>query len=90
MGDVKVTILPRRETREVEAADVAHLLRALGLHQDAYIVIREEVILTRDVRLQAEDQIEVWPVISGGGPAQPGSSRRSSSRGDTSPLTGGS
>ena len=66
MGDVKVTILPRRDTREVEAADVGHLLRSLGLHQDAYIVIRDDVILTRDVRLQSGDQIEVWPVISGG------------------------
>ena len=63
---MQVTILPNRETREVRAADVGQLLRDLGLRQDAYIVIRGEQILTRDVRLGAEDSVEVWPVISGG------------------------
>jgi sulfur carrier protein ThiS len=63
---VRVTILPHRETREVRAADVGHLLRELGLHQDAFIVIRDDQILTRDVRLANEDSVEVWPVISGG------------------------
>jgi len=61
-----VVILPDREAREVEAATVADLLRTLRLHQDAYLVLRGEDILTRDVRLRAEDQLEIWPVISGG------------------------
>ena len=63
---LQVTILPNRETREVRATDVGHLLRELGLRQDAFIVIRDDQILTRDVRLRAEDSVEVWPVISGG------------------------
>jgi sulfur carrier protein ThiS len=63
---LRVTILPNRETREVRAADVGRLLRDLGLQQDAYIVIRDDQILTRDVRLGADDAVEVWPVISGG------------------------
>ncbi|HEY8761693.1 MAG TPA: MoaD/ThiS family protein [Candidatus Dormibacteraeota bacterium] len=63
---MRVTILPNRETRDVGATDVGHLLRELGLHQDAFIVIRDDQILTRDVRLRAEDSVEVWPVISGG------------------------
>jgi sulfur carrier protein ThiS len=63
---MRVTILPNRETREMRAADVGHLLRELGLAQDAFIVIRDDQILTRDVRLQPEDSLEVWPVISGG------------------------
>ena len=63
---MRVTILPGRETREVQAADVGHLLRELGLRQDAFIVVRDDAILTRDVRLRAEDSVEVWPVISGG------------------------
>ena len=50
----------------MRAADVGHLLRELGLHQDAFIVIRDDQILTRDVRLAPEDAVEVWPVISGG------------------------
>ena len=50
----------------MRAADVGRLLRELGLHQDAFIVIRNDQILTRDVRLTSEDSVEVWPVISGG------------------------
>jgi len=63
---VRVTILPNRETREVRAADVGRLLRDLRLQTDAYIVIRDDQILTRDVRLGDQDSVEVWPVISGG------------------------
>jgi sulfur carrier protein ThiS len=61
-----VTILPGRESREVDAGDVGQLLKALQLHQDAYLVIRSDEILTRDVRLKATDELEIWPVISGG------------------------
>jgi sulfur carrier protein ThiS len=61
-----VTILPHREKREVEAADVGGLLKALDLRPDAWLVIRRDEILTRDVRLTSADAIEVWPVISGG------------------------
>jgi sulfur carrier protein len=63
---VKVTILPEREVREVEAATVAELLRGLGLHRDAHLVVRREEILTGDVRLAEGDEVEVLPVISGG------------------------
>lgn len=65
---MRVTILPARETREVEARDVAELLRRLGLHHDAYLVVRGEEILTRDVRLAGDEELDVIPVISGGGP----------------------
>jgi sulfur carrier protein ThiS len=63
---VKVTILPDREVREVEAGTVADLLKGLGLHRDAHIVVRGEDILTSDVRLAEMDELEIWPVISGG------------------------
>jgi sulfur carrier protein ThiS len=66
MTGLRVTILPNRELREVRAADVGQLLRELGLQQEAFIVIRDDQILTRDVRLAPEDAVEVWPVISGG------------------------
>ena len=68
MGRVRVTILPDRRTQELEAATVAELLKRLGLHSDAYLVVRDEEILTRDVRLKAEDAVDVIPVISGGAP----------------------
>lgn len=63
---MRVTILPDRQVREVDARTVADLLRELGLHRDAHLVVRGEDILTGDVRLTAADEVEVWPVISGG------------------------
>ncbi len=63
---MQVTILPDRETREVRVANVGDLLKTLGLHQDAYLVVRRDEILTRDTKLAEADQVEVWPVISGG------------------------
>jgi sulfur carrier protein len=66
MGPMRVTILPEREVKEVEAATVAELLRSLGLHRDAHLVVRGQDILTSDVRLSEADQLEIWPVISGG------------------------
>jgi sulfur carrier protein len=64
---VKVTILPNRETRLVRARTVAALLTELQLHQDAFLVVRGDEILTRDVRLREDDEVELLPVISGGG-----------------------
>jgi len=63
---MRATILPAREVREVDARTVADLLKALGLHRDAHLVVRGDDILTADVRLAAGDEVEVWPVISGG------------------------
>jgi sulfur carrier protein len=63
---MRVTILPDREVREVDARTVAELLKTLGLHRDAHLVVRGQDILTSDVTLAAADQLEVWPVISGG------------------------
>ena len=65
---MRVTILPDRKQQDVEARNVAELLKALGMHADAHLVIRRDEILTRDVRLRADDEVEVWPVISGGSP----------------------
>ena len=64
---MRVTILPDREVKEVQAPNVGALLRVLGLHQDAYLVVRDDEILTHDVRLRPEDQVDLIPVISGGG-----------------------
>jgi sulfur carrier protein len=68
MGLVKVTILPDRETRLVRARTVAALLAELQLHQDAFLFVRGDEILTRDVRLREDDEVELLPVISGGTP----------------------
>ncbi len=63
---MRVTILPEREVKEVDARTVGDLLKTLGLHRDAHLVVRGEDILTSDVRLATADEVEVWPVISGG------------------------
>ena len=63
---MRVTILPERQVKEVEARTVGDVLKALGLHRDAHLVVRGEDILTSDVRLAEADQLEIWPVISGG------------------------
>ena len=63
---MRVTILPDRQVKEVDARTVGDLLQTLGLHRDAHLVVRGEDILTTDVRLTAADEVEVWPVISGG------------------------
>jgi sulfur carrier protein ThiS len=63
---MRVTILPDREVKEVDAPTVGELLKGLGLHRDAHLVVRGQDILTSDVVLSEGDQLEVWPVISGG------------------------
>lgn len=63
---MRVTILPDRQVKEVDARTVGDLLKALGLHRDAHLVVRGEDILTSDVRLAESDELEVWPVVSGG------------------------
>ena len=63
---MRVTILPAREVKDVDARTVGDLLKALGLHRDAHLVVRRDDILTTDVRLAEADEVEIWPVISGG------------------------
>ena len=63
---MRVPILPDRRIEEMEPATVAEVLQRLGLHSDAYLVVRDEEILTRDVRLREGDAVDVIPVISGG------------------------
>ena len=66
MNRMRVTILPDRQVKEVDARTVGDLLKTLGLLRDAHLVVRGDDILTTDVRLAEGDELEVWPVISGG------------------------
>ena len=62
-------ILRHPERREVTVDGrrrVGDLLRELGLQPEAYLVIRENRLLTRDAQLEDADTVEVRPVISGG------------------------
>jgi sulfur carrier protein ThiS len=66
---VKVRL--RNPDREVEVAGerkVHDLLGELGINPDTVLVIRARELLTREDRVREQDEIEVRPVISGGGP----------------------
>jgi sulfur carrier protein len=60
----------RNPDREVEVAGpkrVKDLLAELDVNPDTVLVIREATLVTRDQRLDDGDEIEIRPVISGGG-----------------------
>jgi sulfur carrier protein ThiS len=64
---VKVRL--RNPDREVEVPGgrtVRALLHELGVNPDTVLVIRAGELVTREVRLDDVDEIEVRPVISGG------------------------
>lgn len=59
----------RHPTREIEIdgpMSVTKLLGRLELHRDAVLVIRNGTLVPGDATLDADDVIEVRPVISGG------------------------
>jgi sulfur carrier protein len=65
---VKVRL--RNPDREVEVdggRTVQDLLVELGVQPDTALVIRGGELVTRQERLGAHDEIEIRPVISGGG-----------------------
>ena len=57
--DREVEVTGRRRVREV--------LAELGIDPDTVLVIRDKGLVTREERLEESDEIEVRPVISGGG-----------------------
>lgn len=59
---------PRREVEIEGPKRVKAVLRDLGLHPDAVLVIRGEELLTREDVINNSDTIEVRAVISGGAP----------------------
>ena len=48
------------------AQTVADLLKQLEIVPESVLVIRDATLLTRDERLDTEDELEVRPVLSGG------------------------
>ncbi|MFM9037823.1 MAG: MoaD/ThiS family protein [Actinomycetota bacterium] len=57
---------PRREIEVVGRRRVHALLAELDLAREAHLVIRNGVLVPGDAELDADDVIEVRPVISGG------------------------
>ena len=53
---------------EVEGPkNVVDVLLELGIVPESVLVIRDATLLTRDDRVDEDDEIEVRPVLSGGG-----------------------
>jgi sulfur carrier protein len=65
---VKVKLRNPDRVVEVEGPrTVVDLLRSLDIVPEAVLVIRDSTLLTRDEALSQEDELEVRPVLSGGG-----------------------
>jgi len=57
---------PKREITVDGAPTVNHLLDQLDMNRESFLVIRNGTLVPGDGRLEADDTIEVRPVISGG------------------------
>jgi sulfur carrier protein ThiS len=57
---------PDRTVEVTGAGTVAALLSELDIVPEAVLVIRDSTLLTRDERLEDDDELEVRPVLSGG------------------------
>lgn len=57
---------PDREVEVVGGRPVRAVLDELGVNPDTVLVIRQGELVTREIRLEDSDEIEVRPVISGG------------------------
>lgn len=58
---------PRRELDIAGPMSVDKLLGRLELGRESVLVIRGDTLVPGDVVLQDDDQVEIRPVISGGG-----------------------
>ena len=57
---------PRRELELKGPVRVHALLERLELNRESVLVIRGDTLVTGDVRLEDDDEVEIRPVVSGG------------------------
>lgn len=59
---------PEADEREISGPHtVGDLLVLLDLNPEAVLVLSKGQLLTRDARLGEDDEVEIRPVVSGGG-----------------------
>jgi sulfur carrier protein ThiS len=64
---MRITVLPQRRVLEVNGRrNVAEVLRELGFLPGTAMVIRGDELLLESETLEADDDVEVRSVISGG------------------------
>lgn len=57
---------PKREIEVAGARTVNQLLDELDMNRESFLVIRNGTLVPGDGRLDADDTIEIRPVVSGG------------------------
>ena len=57
---------PRRELEMTGPMRVHALLDRLEINKETVLVIKGDTLVTGDVQLQDEDEVEIRPVVSGG------------------------
>lgn len=64
---MKVFVERRNETKELDfKGSVKDLLGELGLNPETVIVVRDDILLTSDVKVGGSDVVKVLSVLSGG------------------------
>ena len=58
---------PRREVEVPGPLRVQALLERLALNRESVLVIKGDTLVTGDATLQDDDDVEIRPVVSGGG-----------------------
>ncbi|MDK2882674.1 MAG: sulfur carrier protein [Bacillota bacterium] len=58
---------PERQELEIKGGKkLAEIAKELNINLEAYLVVRDNTILTRDEFLRDGDVIEIFPAVSGG------------------------
>lgn len=68
IGDVNVQLRNPTRTEQVPGPLlVSVLIERLGLNRESVLVVRNGELVPGDTRLEDDDDVEIRPVISGGG-----------------------
>ncbi|MCF8030213.1 MAG: hypothetical protein K9K39_04910 [Desulfohalobiaceae bacterium] len=64
---MRVIVLPDRTEKELSGPmRVDRILSELRMNPETVLVLRSGALLTPDQKVNDDEEIEIWPVISGG------------------------